>query len=200
MRPLTLDRLDAMLREAIYAGAAAQIQRLGALMDTAEAEQKARRGLVTCCSAALWYAEQGLHVFALQPSSKIPHKGSRGCLEATNDPATIRGWWKANPDSNVAIATGHLVDVVDIDGTPGQVSRARNGDLFDSLTVLGTVSTPRPGGKHLYVPASGLGNKAGMLPGVDHRGKSGYVVAPPSTTDVGVYDWTRPLVLPEVAA
>src|SRR5829696_7467385 len=53
--------------------------------------------------AALWYSAQGLHVFPLQPRLKIPHVGTRGCLDATTDAGTIRGWWKHWPDSNLAI-------------------------------------------------------------------------------------------------
>jgi hypothetical protein len=146
-------------------------------------------------SAALYYAEQGLRVFPLQPKLKTPHRGSRGFKDATTDSDTIITWWyDVWPDSNIGIATGHLVDVIDIDGPEGVKSWARMDNLPE---ILGVVSTPRPGGNHLYIHATGRGNKAGIFPGVDHRGLGGYVVAPPSVNENGVrYTWRRPLELP----
>lgn len=154
---------------------------------------------VPLLAAALWYAEQGLRIFPLSPASKIPFKGTRGCLDATTDAAVLREWWDRHPDANVGLATGHLVDVVDIDGLEGQVSRAEHADAFDALTVLGTVSTPRPGGMHLYVPGTDRQNKANLFHRVDYRATGGYVVAPPSRTEIGTYDWLRPLDVASLA-
>lgn len=146
---------------------------------------------------AIWYAEQGLHVFPLIPNTKIPYKKSRGLGDATTDLNLIRAWWDAAPMSNIGIATGHLVDVIDIDGGPGVVSWAR---LTRLPPVIGQVATPRPGGHHLYIRATGNGNRAKMAPGIDYRGIGGYVLAPPSTTSEHTptptpYYWTRPLEL-----
>lgn len=186
-----LDELEAALHAALALGDAERAEAIGHDIDAIP-----QPATVPVLSAALWYAQQELHVFPLSPGSKIPHKGTRGCLDATSDEATIRAWWDRWPESNVGIATGHLVDVVDIDGYAGQASRAHNWQMFASLTVVGTVLTPRPGGMHLYVPANpNVGNGAGLLPAVDYRGRGGYVVAPPSSTDVGTYRWLRPLVM-----
>lgn len=145
-------------------------------------------------ASALWYAEQGLHIFPLQPRLKIPHKGSRGCKEATTDKWKIIGWWQKSPDSNVAIATGFLVDVIDIDGITGIQSLAR---MTNFPASIGSVNTPRPGGNHFYIPATGDNNAAALFPGVDYRGLGGYVVAPPSLNEAGVrYTWRQPLALP----
>ena len=153
-------------------------------------------------SAALFYAEMGLHVFPLQPHLKIPYKGTRGCKDATAHRETIIGWWTQWPDSNIGIATGHLVDVIDIDGAVGVQSWARTTDMPDTI---GAVSTTRPGGIHLYLKASGLKNGAKLLPGIDVRGEGGYVVAPPSHLKEtrkpnrqieqyeGTYRWRHPL-------
>lgn len=186
-----IDELEALLHVAIHAGDTEQADVLSAQLD-----KVVPVGEYSILAAALFYAQQGLHVFALTPRSKIPHKGTRGCHDATTDEDRIRGWWDRWPDSNVAIATGYTVDVVDIDGAVGQKSRAQNWGMFERLNILGSVLTPRPGGVHLYVKANpNVGNGAGLLPGVDYRGKSGYVVAPPSVTEVGSYRWLRPLVL-----
>jgi hypothetical protein len=130
--------------------------------------------------------------------------GSHGCKEATTDPAAITRWWGRWPSANIGLATGHLVDVVDFDGPQAHAAwGATYGERWGGLQVLGTVSTPRAGGLHLYVPASGVGNRAGvkngtkLLPHVDYRGLGGYVVAPPSSRPDGTYRWLRAL---EIAA
>lgn len=191
MTPYTLDHAEADLRTALTFGTPEEIDHYAHLVD--ELEQATPRVPAPMAAAALWYAEQDLRVFPLQPGSKIPFKGTRGCNDATTDVDTIRAWWDANPDANIGLATGHLVDVVDIDGLTGQQSRVQNWAMFDALTVLGKVTTPRPGGMHLYVPATDLGNKAGLLPGVDYRSVGGYVVAPPSRTEQGAYRFLTPL-------
>jgi hypothetical protein len=160
--------------------------------------------------AALWYANRGLWVLPLQPGLKTPYRGTQGVLDASCDPRRVGEMFAERPDSNVGIATGHLVDVIDIDGPVGMKSYADHlleddpehlaegyGRWADpDNPVLGTVSTPRPGGKHLYVAArEGRGNRAEMLPGIDTRGLGGYVVAPPSWTEVGRYEWVVPLDL-----
>jgi hypothetical protein len=153
-------------------------------------------------ASALWYGSQGLQVFPLQPGSKVPFRGSRGCKMASSDPELINAWWTGNPHANIGIATGHLVDVIDIDGAQGHLEWSRKyGDTWAGLIILGTVSTPRPGGMHLYVPArKGMGNKAALLPAVDYRGAGGYVVAAPSRNDQGTYRWLRPLNMAHLQA
>lgn len=146
-------------------------------------------------NAALWYAEHGLPIFPLQPGSKVPWPRTRGVKEATTDAATIRAWWKAHPDSNIGLATGHGIDVIDFDGPEAHASwgRAAPDPTSYGVRVLATVSTPRPGGLHVYCPSNGSGNRANVVPHVDYRGLGGYVVAPPSHTSQGVYAFVRPL-------
>lgn len=194
MKPLTLDQVETMITTAMAADDWATVSDLQPRLDRLAHPRPA----VRCVDAALYYAQVGLHVFALQGGAKIPHKGFKWRDEATTDPGQIVAWWQRWPDSNVAVATGHLVDVIDIDGPAGVHSWAQ---LEDLPPVLGTVSTPRAGGNHLYVAATGDGNAAGMFPGVDYRGLGGYVVAAPSVNADGVpYTWRRPLQLPATAA
>ncbi len=153
-------------------------------------------------SAALWYANRGFMIFPLRPFAKIPYGKTKGVLDASNDPDKVAYWWSKAPQSNIGIATGHLVDVIDIDGELGHQSRLNNWDLFKSLDVIAVVSTPRAGGQHIYVKAHGGGNRAGVWPGIDIRGKGGYVILPPSRLKEGVqgnkysgsYDWIVPLM------
>jgi hypothetical protein len=50
------------------------------------------------------------------------------------------------------------------------------------------------GGWHLLYAPTGLGNRVGLLAGVDWRGRGGLVVAPPSRHPSGhAYRWVRPL-------
>lgn len=199
-RDLDLQELEDLLRIALQIGDMVAAERVSGEIDQFPAPPP-----VPTLSAALYYVELGLKVFPLSPGCKVPYGGTRGCTDASNNPHLIRQWWDRWPQSNVAIATGHLVDVVDIDGLTGQGSRAVNWAKFETLKVLGTVSTPRPAGMHLYVPArAGMGNRAKIFPGVDYRGLGGFVVAPPSVLDArpgqttGGYRWLHALDLDDL--
>jgi hypothetical protein len=197
MRPLTADQVETMILAAMDADDWATVADLEPKLDRLT-QHKPEPSLL---DVALWYAQLALHVFPLQPGQKIPHRGTRGCKDATNNPDQIKNWWQRWPDSNVGIATGHLVDVIDIDGPAGAISWARSKKLPvtsdpDWNDILGTVATPRPGGTHLYVAASGRGNRAAIDIGIDYRGAGGYVVAPPSVnTDGLLYRWRKQLVI-----
>lgn len=152
--------------------------------------------------AALWYAAHGFLVFPVQVRDKRPYPHSRGVKDASTDADQVEEWWLAHPEANIGLATGHRVDVIDFDGPQAHADwGASYGESWDAaeVQVLGTVSTPRPGGLHVYVPATGAGNKARMVgQHVDYRGLGGYVVAPPSRTEVGTYRFLRPLELEEL--
>ena len=67
----------------------------------------------------------------------------------------------------------------------------------------GPVARTGGGGWHLLYAPTGLGNRVGLMPGVDWRGRHGLIVAPPSQHASGNrYAWVRPLTaaLPEVPA
>ena len=157
-------------------------------------EQTTRRDELL--AAALNYARLGIPVFPLPPGSKQPYPGSRGFKDATTDVDQIKAWWTRAPESNIGIATGRMVDVIDLDGPQG----VESWQAVSGTPVVGVVSTPRPGGRHLYVMATGKVCATGLFPGVDFRGTGGYVVAPPSTYDgdadhpyQGQYVWVREL-------
>lgn len=137
--------------------------------------------------AACWYAGQGIAVFPLQPRNKKPFPGSRGFKDATTDRQQILAWWTAHPDANIGLPTGELFDVIDIDGEQGAIS-FRTMLAEDMLPpIYGRARTGRDCGRHLYIRATGDGNSAHLLPGVDYRGAGGYVVAPPSLTTSRYY-------------
>jgi hypothetical protein len=136
-------------------------------------------------AAALDLAARGWPVFPLQPESKVPLRGSRGCLEATCAAATIARWWQRWPRANIAVATGRELVVLDEDTYKG----ARTEDWTLPATL--TVATAR-GGRHWYFacadPLASL--PEGQLgPGIGLKARGGYVVAPPSRYRGAPYRW-----------
>ena len=187
-----LDLLGELLAQACAWGDPERIAE--AARDLDDADERARSieadHRVPMLAAALWYAEQGIPVLPLAPGAKLPRSGTAGSRGATLDPAQVRAWWGGNGDLNIGLATGHRFDVVDIDGPTGQASRAQHWvETFARIDAdaVAKVLTPRPGGMHIYVPATGGSNNSHIVPGVDYRGLGGYVVAPPSSTAQGAY-------------
>jgi hypothetical protein len=147
--------------------------------------------LVDHLAAALAYAKNGWAVFPLAPRSKQPlisaEKGGHGLHDATTDPDQIRAWWTRTPLANIALRTGVSFDVIDLDseGAVDALESARAGRERIRGPVVATAK-----GFHHFVLPTGLGNRAGVLPGVDFRGRDGYVVGAPSVHPSGVrYRW-----------
>jgi hypothetical protein len=167
--------------------------------DAARAEKLARPDLLA--ASAMYLAGRGLHVFPLTPGSKVPlparlnccggsHR--RGCLDALDNVHAARAWWEQHPTANIGLATGHVVDVIDQDGAEGAYWWLRGQDW---PRVIGVASTPRAGGVHRFVRATGMRNGTRIAPGIDYRGRGGYVVAAPSIVDGRRYGWLTPLDL-----
>jgi hypothetical protein len=109
-------------------------------------------------------------------------------------------WWRRWPDANLGLVTGRRFDVLDLDGDLG-VEALRAVLSIAPNEYPGAVAHTGGGGWHLLYRPSGLGNRVGLLPGVDWRGRDGLIVAPPSQHASGRrYRWVRPLTatLPEV--
>jgi hypothetical protein len=147
-------------------------------------------------AAALAYASSGIPVFPLAPRSKIPlipaSKGGHGLHDATTDFGVIKAWFQDHPTANIGLRTGISFDVIDLDSEAAvdALEQARAG----RETLRGPVV--RTGhGFHWYVQPTGIGNRAGLLPGVDFRGRGGYVLGPPSVHPDGHrYRWIKPLL------
>ncbi len=127
---------------------------------------------------ALGYARRGWKVFPLAVRDKIPLiKGGNGCLDATTDEDQIRKWWASTPAANIGLATGHSFFVVDID-------TKHNGHVWEESVDLPETITQQTGsgGRHyLYAGPPTIPNSSSKVAtGVDIRGASGYIVAPPS--------------------
>lgn len=144
--------------------------------------------------AALWYANRGHLVFPLKPGAKTPATRN-GFKDASTDPDKIKHWWGTCPTYNIGLVTGHLFDVIDIDGDQGFASYEHMIAQGHMPAPIGIVETPR--GAHRYIRPTGDGCAAGILPGIDYRGHGGYVVAPPSINENGIeYRWAIPIDLP----
>lgn len=159
---------------------------------------------------ALALADLHWSVFPVTPGGKIPHGGTRGCKDATTDKEHVRRLWTMFPGSNIGLATGDGLVVIDLDVKNGQDGLATWEMLCDELGFepWKTLQAITPsGGRHLYFAIDGheIRNSAGKLgPGIDVRGQGGYVLAPGSTVDGQPYRWIDPAApiapLPEALA
>jgi Bifunctional DNA primase/polymerase, N-terminal len=121
---------------------------------------------------------------------------------ASTDPAIVGEWLRRWPQANLGLVTGRRFDVLDLDGDQG-VEALRALLSIAPIEHPGPVARTGGGGWHLLYSPTGLGNRVKLLPGVDWRGRSGLIVAPPSRHASGHhYRWVRLLTaaLPEVPA
>lgn len=149
--------------------------------------------MASLAGAAIWYARQGLLVFPLRPGTKLPAT-RHGFKDASMSEDTVRAWWAKEPTYNIGLSTGHLFDVIDVDGDDG-IASVTDLEIASKLPpTIGIVATPR--GFHMLIRPTGDGCATGVRPGIDYRGIGGYVVAPPSINEDGqVYRWIDPLDL-----
>lgn len=144
-------------------------------------------------TAALEWAARGFRVFPLAVGKKTPTDKDWPAL-ATSDPATIERMWTDpvmgwSRDYNIGVLTDDLI-VIDID-----VKNGKKGDesfvALDLPTATLTVRTPT-GGRHVYYSGPSRSLSANRLgDGLDVRSFHGYVLAPGSEVDSGVYALDR---------
>ena len=144
--------------------------------------------------SALALAQRGVAVFPCRPRDKRPAT-PHGCKDGTKDPVVIEKWWHHEPEYNIGIATGSLSNlfVVDVDGFEAEKELRKFEREHGELPATVKVTTPRGG--HLYFTwprETPVGNSVGKIaPGIDVRGESGYVLAPPSVHPSGRrYRWS----------
>jgi Bifunctional DNA primase/polymerase, N-terminal/Primase C terminal 1 (PriCT-1) len=145
------------------------------------------------CNAAIAYATRGFAVLPCAPRGKAPAT-PHGCRDATKDIAQIAGWWRENPNYNVAFATGAVsrIFVLDVDGLDAEASLHQLEEQHGALPE--TVESITPRGRHIFFRCENaqVKNSAGRLAhGLDIRGDGGYVVLPPSIHPSGrPYVWS----------
>jgi len=154
------------------------------------AREKAMNADDALARAAAHYGRLGIAIFPCEVRGKRPlaRLAPNGVKNATCDADRIAAWWKAEPQANIGLATGLRYDVVDIDGPEGHRSIA---DKWAALMKIARAVVTTGNGMHVYVDATGNGNTARTMPGVDSRGRGGYVIAPPSRHANGdLYRWS----------
>lgn len=96
----------------------------------------------------------------------------------------VQKWWELYPDAQIGFVTGKIskITVVDVE---------KDGK-YDWLPQNTTISTTGGGGRHyFYQYCEGVKNSARIKELVDIRGDGGYVIAPPSVSDKGKYEWLQ---------
>jgi hypothetical protein len=137
---------------------------------------------------------QGCSCSVSECGSRGKHpRTARGLHEASTDPGRIRSWWTRWPHANVGVATGAVsgLIVVDVDLPDGPDSLAELEAQHGSLPATCEQRTGS-GGRQLLLthPGPPVGNRAGVVPGIDVRGDGGYIVVPPSIHATGGrYRW-----------
>ena len=145
---------------------------------------------------ALWWAVDGACACPRGLACPSPAKHpltAHGLDDATTDESIIRGWFGRWPQANIGLRTGIAFDVLDLDSPTAGPELAmiahRAGEDTRECWAWGPMSITAKGSHLLYAP-TGAGNRAGIVPGADWRGRGGYVVAPPSMHVSGVrYAW-----------
>jgi hypothetical protein len=143
--------------------------------------------------AAVDYVKIGLRVIPLYDRRKEP-RIMAWPSKATTDPNVVKGWFKEWPESNVGIATGRGLVVLDVD-----LKKGGQDSLADLMGVHGPVpptaeARTGSGGTHYFFsvdPSIAVANRTGFEPGLDIRGDGGYVVAAPSIHPLtgNHYEW-----------
>jgi hypothetical protein len=129
---------------------------------------------------AVHYASQ-LHWPTFPANGKRPIVAG-GYKSASTDPGAVRQFWRDHPGSNIAVATGAVAWVLDIDPRHGGAEalaelEREHGALPDTVRSL----TPGGGGHVYFAPSPQVTTSRGQLPGgLDVRGYGGYVIVPPS--------------------
>lgn len=135
--------------------------------------------------AAVILGMKGYKLIRVKRRSKVPFDNHWPDV-ATNDPATIDGWFDNDQEFNLGLAcglqpNGKNILAVDIDPKKGGDESWR-ALVAEHGKIGGVRHTTPSGGFHLpLVVPSEFRNTAGMLgPGIDTRGEAGQILLPPS--------------------
>jgi hypothetical protein len=130
-------------------------------------------------------------------------KVGHGVHDATSDVDTLGKWWDRYPQANIGMpAEANGYAIIDLDERKGggnsfrQLNAWAVGKGVDLLGTLGAYTGSDDGSMHLFftAPEGGVISKSNAFgpdfPGLDTRGRGGYVVAAPSRhASGGTYQW-----------
>ncbi|NIT79768.1 MAG: hypothetical protein GWN58_33970 [Anaerolineae bacterium] len=149
---------------------------------------------MTMLTSALQYYDAGIQIAGCQNRTKLLAQSSFA------DRAAVEAFFTTNPEANLAILTGapNNLLVVDVDPIRGPNPNAQGFEAWDAFQAeYGTLptttkcNTPR-GGFHLYyrIAADANVTRPRIGTGIDLRGATNYVLAPPSQNGNGqAYTW-----------
>lgn len=142
--------------------------------------------------AAHQYLEQGWSIIPVG-RDKRPLLGSWKQYQSERaSHEQVEAWFAQYPEMNIGIVTGAISGIAVIDVEAG-------GSIENFPRTL----TAKTGGlgKHLFYkhPGTEVKNGTRVAPLTDIRGDGGYVVAPPSISDKGSYEWIDDPVATEMA-
>lgn len=157
----------------------------------AEALAYASRGILIF---PLWHVDAGVCQCADRETCGSPGKHPRtrnGLKEATSDLTSVELWWSRWPYANIGMpAGGNGLAVIDVDPAHGGADTIAVFDQYCLEHGIDATATRRirtgSGGEHriYWEPPGGIISKSKAFgpdaPGVDTRGRGGYIVAPPS--------------------
>ncbi len=127
---------------------------------------------------ALYMASHGFRILPIPPRKKAPILKDWP-NKATTDPGQIVQWFDQQPEGNYGILTNGLI-AVDVDPKHGgHLWLEENEEKLPDTLRLRTGS----GGWHILFKAPegrNIGNRAGIAPGIDIRGRGGQIVGPGS--------------------
>ncbi len=132
--------------------------------------------------AAVAYTSRGWFIFPCHPRDKRPLT-THGVHDSSNDPVHVRAWWTEWPDANIGLdvyRSGQIV--VDLD--PARGGREAWAAVCGESVLTTLQAATGSGGDHFFFEAP-LGivirNSSDKLgPGIDVRGRGGYVILAPS--------------------
>lgn len=137
---------------------------------------------------ALTLAGRGYYVHPVR-LDKRPYLGGWG-VQATTDPQVLTEWWSTWPDALAGVVphrTGHVV--VDIDQHDGKEDGFASAALAGAPVVASVEGASLSGkGKHLWFRGTAPTTQA-IMPGIDVRGTTGYVVVPYNLPDAASRDF-----------
>lgn len=141
------------------------------------------RSRLSLGDAAKAYHDAGFDVVANGPKGK----GALHYDSVSFAPIpTFPEFWRLNKDANIGLLTGREFWVLDVDGKRGATSLAWLEEVLEHKFTGLSIFSGR--GAHLYfkTPKTYLGglhqipSTVSLLPGIDVRGVSGQIIAPPS--------------------